>query len=158
MKLYFLRHGIAEDLQPGMTDAERRLTPEGIAEMRAEAQALKHLKLKIDLILTSPLPRARETADIVAEALDRKDCLREDVRLAHGCRLGDLQKMVEENPQAQRLMLVGHEPTLSMMAGQLLGDATLNLKKGGLIRIETDRIEPGQGLLEWLLTPTILTR
>lgn len=158
MKLYLLRHGIAEERRIGLPDHERHLTEEGVAEMRAVAAGLKRLKLRLDLILTSPFPRARETAEIVAEALEMQERLREEARLAPGCRLGDLQQIVENYPQAERLMIVGHESDFSVMAGQLVGGAAIDLKKGGLIRLETDRIEPGRGLLEWLLTPAILTK
>ena len=157
MRLYFLRHGIAEDPQPGQTDRERRLTSEGIAEMQREAEALKRLALKPDLIVTSPYPRARETAEIVAKALDLEKRLHEEDRLAPGSRFGDLQHIVEAYPEAQRLLIVGHNPDLPLMAGQLIGSAQLDLKKGGLIRVDADRVEPGQGILQWLLTPSLLT-
>jgi len=70
LHLFFLRHGKAEDIYAGITDADRKLTPEGIDEMRAEALALATLNPRFDLIYTSPYPRALETARIVAEAVE----------------------------------------------------------------------------------------
>jgi len=156
MKVYFLRHGIAEDHAASGSDRDRRLTEEGVAEMEKEAKGLKRLAPKLDLLLTSPYPRARRTAEIVADALGLSDRLHVDERLAPGFRLGDLQEIVEEHPHVLRLMLVGHNPDLPDIAGHLSGEANLDLKKGGLIRVDADMIEPGSGTLEWLLPPDIL--
>lgn len=156
MKLFFLRHGIAEEYRPGGSDSDRELTTLGIEEARREAQALKQLDLKLGLILTSPYKRARKTAEIVADILERPEILRIEERLAPGFRMGDLQQIVLENSETKRLMLVGHNFDLPHVAGQLIGGAHLQLSKGGLIRIDAERIEPGGGTLEWLLTPTVL--
>ena len=158
MKLYLLRHGKAEDYHPGGRDQDRELTPEGIEEVRAEAKALAHCKLKLDLILTSPYPRARKTAEIVAEELGLEDRLESDARLACGFRMGELQALVAARAGVERLMLVGHNPDLSVIAGQLAGGAAIDLKKGGLIRLDVHRMEPGGGILEWVLTPSLLIR
>lgn len=156
MQLYLLRHGIAEEGGWNTPDHARRLTPEGIEQMHAEAEALRRMNLKLDLILSSPLVRARQTAEIVANALEMRERLRNDPRLASGCRLGDLQGIIADYPQAERLMLVGHNPDLSLLTSQLVGGANVSLKKGGIARIHIDRIEPAKGELEWLLTPAIL--
>lgn len=156
MRLYFLRHGIAEEGSCTLPDDLRALTPEGITEMRRMASALHRKNLRIERILTSPLVRARQTADIVADALGLTDALQEDDRLAGGFHLGDVQQMVAECQPAERLMFVGHEPTLRYVATHLIGGGQMNLKKGGLIRLRTDRIEPGAATLDWLLTPDVL--
>jgi phosphohistidine phosphatase len=158
MKLYLLRHGIAEEHGPDKPDPDRRLTDEGVAEMRSEAGALRKLGLKLDIIVTSPYDRALQTAEIVADALEMKDRLEVDQRLAAGCRLGDLQEILGSRSGIQRLMIVGHNPDLPSMAGQLAGGAAIDLKKGGLIRLDVDRIEPGAGILEWVLTPGVLLK
>src|SRR5205823_1989669 len=95
----------------------------------------------------------KETAEIVARALDAENRLEEENALAPGFGLGDLQRIVEERSGIDRLMLVGHNFDLPNVAGQLVGGAAIDLKKGGLIRIDADRIGPGGGMLEWLLTP-----
>jgi phosphohistidine phosphatase len=154
MNLYFLRHGKAEDRQPGLSDFDRRLTSEGVAEMRQEGAGLAALKLRVDLILSSPLPRALETAQIVAEEFNLpKERLIEDGRLAAGVfALGNLQSLLEDHAQYDNVMLVGHEPDLSSLVHTLCG-AVIDMKKGGLACVDTARVEPGLGVLRWLLTP-----
>lgn len=158
MKLYLLRHGKAEDVSSTGLDKDRELTAEGIAEMRVEAATLASIKLKVDMILTSPYPRARTTAEIVAKSLGLEAHLRSDDRLACGFSLAELEELVEENGSIERLMLVGHNPDFADIAGELAGGAIIDLKKGGLVRLDVQRIEPGGGILEWVLTPTVLTR
>jgi phosphohistidine phosphatase SixA len=153
VKLYFLRHGIAEDVSSTGFDRDRALTDEGIAEMERAARGLKRLKLDLDLVLASPYTRARQTAAIVAHDLDLEDRLHEEPRLAPGFRLGHLQQIVAERPDARRILLVGHNFDLPTVAGQLAGGAEIDLKKGGLIRVDVDVIEPERGTLEWLLVP-----
>ncbi len=155
MRLYILRHGIAEE-RGGIPDGERRLTPEGIEKMQREARAFVRIGVDPEAIVTSPLVRAMETAEIVADALGLRDVLRVDDRLAGGFGLGDLQDIVAADPRVQRWMLVGHEPTLSMLGRVLTGGSAIDLKKGGLIVVETDRIEPGAGYLKWVLAPAVL--
>ena len=158
MRLYFLRHGIAEDARIDLSDAERRLTKEGIAEIEAEARVFTKMKMKLGIILTSPLPRASETAEIVAKALGIPSLVKVETRLAFGASLQDIRQMVSNHAALQNIMFVGHEPTLSSLAGQLVGGAAIALKKGGLIRINIDEVRPGAGVLEWVLTPAILLR
>ncbi len=160
MHLFFLRHGKAEDIYAGITDADRRLTTEGIAEMRSEALALAALNLRFDLICTSPYPRALETARIVAEAiaLPSEQFHIVPEMAAGGFRMGLLQTLTRKLPVNARVLCVGHEPDLSSVAGQLVGGAQIDLKKGGLIYIETIRPQPGDGVLRWLLSPRHLTK
>jgi len=155
MRLYLLRHGRAEDPGPGMSDRDRRLTPAGVREMEGVAAALVRLDLRPDLILTSPLPRAHETAEIVARALGLEGALRAEPRVL-SMDLGDLHQIAAENPGAARLLVVGHEPTLSLVAGRLCGGSAIRLKKGGLIRLDVDRCEPGGAELVWLIPPAVL--
>lgn len=155
LHLYFLRHGTAEERRPGLLDADRHLTPAGQDEMRAAAAGLAALDLNLDALFTSPLPRALETAQIVAAGIGLPpENVRVEARLEAGAfRLGGLQSLLETQPRSAHIMLVGHEPDFSMVVGQLIGGAAIDLKKGGLARVETTRIEPGSGVLRWLLTP-----
>jgi phosphohistidine phosphatase len=160
LHLFFLRHGKAEDWYPGITDADRQLTPEGIAEMRQEALAFADLNPRIERIYTSPYPRALETARLVAEALALPS---EQFHIvpemaAGGFRMGVLQTLTANLPPSARVLFVGHEPDLSSVAGQLVGGTQIELKKGGLIYIESIRPQPGDGVLRWLLSPRHLTR
>ncbi len=156
MRLFFLRHGIAEDAAMDQSDADRQLTPIGIARMQAEARGIRRLDLAIETIVTSPLARARETAEIVADELDMRDRLVLDDRLGYGFGLGALQHVVKDRHLNGRILLVGHEPGFSMVSGALIGEASISLKKGGLIDVETYSIEPGAGTLRAYLPPRVL--
>jgi len=152
MKLYFLRHGIAEEHRPGLPDGERHLTPEGVEEMRAVGRALKLLELELDTVLTSPLVRARDTARLAAEALGLEDRVREEIRLASGCGFQDLAAALEGVPEKARVLLVGHEPDFSTLISQLIGGGAVRMKKASLASVDAPRIAPGAGELRWLLT------
>jgi len=151
MKLYFLRHGIAEDHRPGHPDAERRLTAEGREEMRGVARGIRTLGLEFDAILTSPLVRARETAEFVAEALDAKKALRKEPRLA-GCDMGDLAALLEGQASKAKILLVGHEPDFSSLIGALTG-GRVRVAKASLACVACERVAPGAGELRWFLKP-----
>jgi phosphohistidine phosphatase len=128
--------------------------------MRAEARALAALNPRFDLIYTSPYPRALETAVIVAEAVGLpSDQFHSVPEMASGhFRMGVLQTLTRKLSPNARVLCVGHEPDLSSVAGQLVGGAQIDLKKGGLIYIETVRLQPGDGVLRWLLSPRHLTK
>ncbi len=155
MRLYLLRHGIAEEWRPDFPDEKRRLTAEGKRKVRLIAQGISKLDLGLDLIFTSPLPRASETAEIVADVLGCKELVNVDDRLAGGFSLHGARGIISDAGSAQSVMLVGHEPGFSMVASSLTGGSQIDLKKGGLIRIDTDEIAPGLGVLKWLLAPAI---
>ncbi len=160
MHLFFLRHGKAEDQYPGITDAQRRLTESGVAEMEIEARNLAGLNMQIDLLFTSPYPRALETARIVAEEMqlpERQFIIAEELA-AGSFDLGVLQSIVTGLPDNARVMFVGHEPDFSSTASLLTGGMQMVLKKGGLIYVEISRPEPDSGILRWLLAPRHLTR
>ena len=156
-KLYFLRHGKAA---PRATwegeDGLRPLTPEGEALMRREAKGLRRLGLAPDVIITSPLVRARQTAEIAAEALGARDRLVEDARLAHGFDARCLERLAAERPEAAELMVVGHEPEFSATIAELIGGGFVDMKKGGLARVDVGGPGLEDGVLAWLLTPSQL--
>jgi phosphohistidine phosphatase len=155
MELYFLRHAIAADFAPdGSGDAGRPLTEEGILKMREAARGIKRLGVQLDVLLSSPLLRARQTAEIVAETL-KIDVQIED-RLACGCTLIDLQPILEAHGSAQRIMVVGHEPDFSTLIGDLTGGSMVMMKKGALARVDLDVNDERDGELIWLLQPRVL--
>ncbi|MBW4674664.1 MAG: phosphohistidine phosphatase SixA [Desmonostoc geniculatum HA4340-LM1] len=141
MELYLIRHGIAEDKDLGIKDEERSLTKEGRQKTEKVAQQLVKLGLNFDLILTSPLVRARQTADIlIAAKLSPK--LEESSHLAPNGEISSwLVDWLEPRNYSQntQLALVGHEPGLSNWAEILLwgeAKASLVLKKAGMIGIK----------------------
>jgi phosphohistidine phosphatase len=152
MELYLLRHGEATAREPGVVDSERRLTPEGIAQVRCVAARLASAGVRPACIYSSPLPRALETAQLVAEALGMPDAVVVTERLA-GCSPGDAQAVIGD--RKEDVMLVGHNPDFELLIRWLTG-ARCALKKAGVARIRADVIEPGAGELRWLLSPGIL--
>ena len=154
MRLFLLRHGIAETTSKSLRDFDRALTAEGRAELEQIARGLHRLKVRPDPILTSPLVRARQTAEAVAPVLGGTLEIVED--LSAGAAFEDFQRLLRRYRGAQALMLVGHEPDFSQAAAALVGAApgALVLKKAGLIRVDLDGApELGRGRLRWLLTP-----
>jgi phosphohistidine phosphatase len=156
MKLLFLRHGIAEDAAGDMSDFDRALTKEGRGELEQIARGLRRLGVKPDIILSSPLIRARQTAELVAPVLQAPVQIVDELQA--GCTLDDMTKLLQRYPR-DTVMLVGHEPDFSTAAAQLMNADPRNvvLKKGGVIRVEVDgRAQAGRGRLSGLLTPKML--
>ena len=148
MHLYFLRHGEAD--WPGWTkpDDERPLTDFGKKEVRQVAKFLNRLKVKPGLIVTSPLPRALQTAEIAAEQLKTK--LRQDEALEPGFGVSQLRTVLKRH-RSKVLMLVGHEPDFSSVISALSG-ASLKLSKAGVALVDIDS-EAKEGRLLWLFPP-----
>jgi phosphohistidine phosphatase len=164
MNLYLMRHGIAvASDQPGMeSDSERPLTPKGVKRMRQAARGLRRLGLSFDAILTSPLVRAHQTAEIVAETLGLEDQLEEISELAPERSVDHLMSGLARFNDREHLLLVGHNPLLIRAFSFLISgkdNLEIELKKGGLCCIEIDRLPPGApGTLHWFLTPKQLRR
>jgi len=156
VKLYFLRHGVAPDPQTWEgDDFVRPLTADGRKRMKREAKALAKLDLTLDLILTSPLVRAQQTAAIVAQRLNLQHRLVEDERLGPGFGAERLGAILREHSDAGALMLVGHEPSMSATIGEIVGGARIELKKGGLACVEVDSAA-SSCTLAWLVSPKVL--
>jgi phosphohistidine phosphatase len=163
MKLYLMRHGIAEETGHGdpARDRERRLTPVGAERVCEIARGLRRLGVKPDVLFTSPLVRARQTAEIVAEVLGLTDRLEETEYLGVPPDSAALVRQISKlRPRPDGVMLVGHEPHLSELTALLIAGthgATLTFKKGGLARLEAPTLEAGRcATLEWLLPPRAL--
>lgn len=156
MEIYILRHGIAvERGTPGYKkDSGRPLTPEGEDKMHQIADAMLGMDLKFDLILSSPYVRTEQTANIVAGELDKEVTFTEYLKPG-GNALELIGEINDEKPQT--VLLVGHEPDLSNLISVLVtggSDARIELKKGGLCKLTTNKLVFGQcATLHWLLTP-----
>lgn len=160
MDLYLMRHGIAEDLDVhgGARDRDRRLTEKGVRQMRQIAQAMVELELEFDLILSSPFRRARETAEIVAEALGAERRLRFSDHLAVPPDSPKLLRQITTLRRVpERVLLIGHEPHLSELTALLVaGNPGLGItfRKGGLCRLAVKDLRADRcATLEWLLIP-----
>jgi len=164
MRLYFLRHGLAANREdwPAEEDFARPLTARGRDQLEHTAEILAALDLRLDVILTSPLIRALQTAEIVAKRLDMLDRLVQDRRLSPGFDAGQLPAILPAHPGAANLMLVGHEPDFSQIISALIGGGCVVCKKGGLARVDVPPVgawPPGTrlaGELVWLIPPSVL--
>jgi phosphohistidine phosphatase SixA len=147
MKLYFLRHGKADWPRWNKSDDERPLTPEGKIEVAAVAKLLGRLEIA-PIILTSPLPRASQTAEIAGKYLHAE--VREESLLRPGFDATRLRKILE-NFSGKNLMVVGHEPDFTHTIFQLTGGLTKLSKAGvALVELETGSMK---GELRWLVPP-----
>ena len=149
MKLYFFRHGEADWPNWNKSDDERPLTKAGAKEVRKVATLLSQLKIA-PLILTSPLPRARQTAEIAAQVLDAE--LQEASDLKPGFNAARLVKLMQEF-SGRDLMVVGHEPDFSRTIHELTG-GVIKLSKAGIALVDLDE-STRQGRLRWLFPPKI---
>ena len=154
--LYFMRHGEAGSHSAAADDDERRLSPSGIEVLRAAAPIWKRLNLRPDLVISSPLPRALETAELLMAGLELADPPIVDVRLSPGATWGDFARAMAAQPDVRRVMFVGHEPDLSQAACLLTGASAIRLRKGSIACIEFPGVpEPGSGEMAWLLDPDL---
>jgi phosphohistidine phosphatase len=164
MKLYLLRHGeAAERGDPRYADdALRPLTGAGTREVERLARALRHLEVAFDAIASSPLVRARATAEIVARGQRPRAPVLECAHLAPA---GDPKKLVSQlrglQPVPRSLLLVGHEPDLSGLVALWCTGGTrlldVAMKKAGLCRLEVETLRAGRcATLEWLVPPRVI--
>jgi phosphohistidine phosphatase len=160
MEIYCLRHAIAVTRGTGGydNDADRPLTEKGAGKMRRIAEAMNGLGLSFDVILSSPVLRARSTAEIVADELGLRKKLVFSDSLGTG---GGPEAVVAELNDSYRscgsILLVGHEPDMSELISLLLSggsEVAVTMKKGGLCKLSVDSLRAGRcATLEWLLTP-----
>lgn len=160
MELYLLRHGLAVEhgTRGFEDDFSRPLTPKGRRQLRKVSTAIQKLTGGFDLILSSPLARAKQTAEIVAAELKLKKRLKYSNALAPGGIAAILVRQLgREQPAPEKVLLVGHEPDLSRLISVLVTGSLqlqLDLKKGGLCKLEADTLRAGPcATLAWLLTP-----
>ena len=164
MKLYIVRHAIAAEAGTPEyeEDSLRPLTAKGKKKMQKIAQGLKELETEIDLILTRPYLRAVETAKILRKVfdLDRADVVETEhlSPIGYGDQLVNL--INEKYAAMENIALVGHEPSLGILASMLIsGDPNLSLtlKKGGICQLSVDTLQYGRcAILDWLLSPSQL--
>jgi phosphohistidine phosphatase len=159
MNLFILRHGIAVEHGAAgyKNDDERPLTSKGERKVWMIAEAMKALEISFDSILSSPLVRARQTAEIVAEALKARKRLELTDTLAPQESAEPLIEYLDEQGAVDDVLLVGHEPFLSQLISLLISgdtEASVLLKKGGFCKLSTEELKHGRcATLEWLLTP-----
>jgi phosphohistidine phosphatase len=161
MNLYIIRHAIAVDegSPEYEEDSQRPLTDKGKKKMRQIAKGLRALGVDLDMVISSPYVRAKETAEILADVFKMKDVTFSDNLIP----MGDPDLLIAEMNEkysVNSIALVGHEPFLSALIGLLVSENAgidMTLKKGGVCRLSADDLHHARkAALEWLLTPGIL--
>lgn len=158
MIVYFLRHASAGDpLSDAQKDESRALDKDGIAQCQDVGRALAALGVEADIIVSSPLKRAEQTAELVGRELGYKGKPIFDDALRPGAGYGAFQTLLAQHSSRENIFVVGHNPNLSDFLGRLISDsrtaAAIELKKGAVAKVE---LEGGQGLLHWCITPKIV--
>jgi phosphohistidine phosphatase len=159
MKLIFVRHAAAIERSDEISDEKRYLTPEGKVFFRKTAQTMLKNSIEPSLILTSPLIRAVQTADILAEILSYSGPLVVADELAPGFDILALQELFGKYQSVDELVLVGHEPDFSSLIVSLLNlPSGFNFKKGAAIKLKYDPTRPGKhATFKWLAMGTKIT-
>jgi phosphohistidine phosphatase len=160
MKLHLFRHGIAIDREDPAcpSDHDRFLTPKGIAKTQAAAHGMRALGLKPNVIMTSPLLRAVQTAEIACEVLGfpvKK--LRQSESLAADAKPADLFEELS-GLKAEEVICVGHAPNLDEVIAFAIGShtAVTSLKKAGLGSLEIESFAPPHGVIVGIYSPRAL--
>lgn len=160
-ELYLIRHGVAAERGDAWPeDAKRPLTDRGVRRLRKAAAALSALGVSFDVLLSSPLVRARQTAEILAAGLEPHPPVELSDALSPGAPYSTVLDELGRHARCRRIALVGHEPGIGALAARLIGSRqALVFKKGAIARIDVPALPPaGAGTLRWLVTPRLLRR
>src|ERR671912_998211 len=162
LELYLVRHAIAAERGPKYPDDRQRpLTPDGIKRFKEAVRGLVALDVGLDVILSSPLTRAEETATLIATGFKKRVPTEPLEALAPGGKPAAIVDAIKAHAKRhRRIALVGHEPDLGELASRLLGArGHVEFRKGAVCAIDEDGATPaGPGTLRWLLPPRMLRR
>lgn len=154
MLVYFLRHASAGTHKSNPArDEKRALDDDGIQQCGLIGRALAALETHVDLIISSPLKRATQTASLVANELAYERKIEVSPALRPEANYATFRDLMAKNSSQEAIMVVGHNPNLSEFLGRLVGGgarAGIDLKKGAVARVEVDH---NRGMINWLLTP-----
>ena len=159
IELYLVRHAIAAERGTEWPDdTTRPLTKRGISRFRECVRGLRELEVSLDEIFTSPLVRAKQTADILAAGMDGKPSVKMLEALGPGHTVQNVMAQLAKVAKRRRIALVGHEPELGELAAQLIGARhAIPFKKGGVCRVDLERLTPKDvGTLIWFVGPKVL--
>lgn len=159
MKLYFVRHAAAARKSSWTAeDGLRPLTRTGKKRFHTAAAALVSAgALAPDLIVTSPLVRARQTAQILAKTLPGSVKVVEDPRLGPSFDRRALHAILAENRSARSIAIVGHNPSFAEVLAEVTGTGSLNVRKGAIALVDLDSVAAPSGRLMWLTPPEIFS-
>ncbi len=158
-ELYLVRHAIAAERGEDWPDDDKRpLTTRGIARFEESVEGMRRLGVEVDEIFTSPLIRAKQTAELMASGLAGKPTVRTLDALAPGHTPGSVMAQLARAAKRRRIALVGHEPGLGELAAHLIGAGrALPFKKGGACRIDVESLTSRRaGALSWFVQPKLL--
>jgi len=158
MIIYFLRHASAgERMSNPKKDEKRPLDKTGIEQCGYVGRALTALDVQVDVIFSSPLKRAAQTASLVGNEMGYEGKLQLTDALRPEASFADFRKLLDKYAKYESVMAVGHNPNLSEFLGRAISEngceAMVDLKKGGVARVEMER---NSGVLHWCLTPKAL--
>ncbi|HEV2037821.1 MAG TPA: phosphohistidine phosphatase SixA [Candidatus Eremiobacteraceae bacterium] len=164
MEVYLLRHGIAQERDPKKypDDRLRPLTLEGLERMREIVRGMLKLGIEFDAVFDSGFTRARQTTEVVTDAyrIDSAD-IQTTPALEPDHNPAEVLALLEANKTVKRVLLVGHEPHLSLTVAFLIGGRdgdAFDFKKGAVVRIDTQAVKKGTGTLMYLLPPKVLRK
>lgn len=159
--MYLVRHAVAAERGPEWPDdAKRPLTEYGMSRFKGAVAGLTWLDVAIDEIFTSPLLRAKQTADLLAAGIEGKPAVKTLDVLAPGHAPAAVMAQLGKAAKQRRLALVGHEPDLGELAAYMLGATrALSFKKGGVCRVDLDGFTSKlAGSLVWFITQKMLRK
>jgi len=158
-ELYLVRHAIAAERgSEWPDDTKRPLTERGINRFKEGVKGLRRLDVTIDEVFTSPLVRARQTAELLAAGVEGKPPVKLLEALAPGHTSASVMSNLSKVAKRRRIALVGHEPELGELAAYLIGAGrALPFKKGGICRIDVGSLTSKRAAsLVWFVTPNVL--
>ena len=153
MILYLLRHAKAVKDAPDLKDDERKLTPRGKADAFKRAGKFRKKMAAVEVILTSPYPRAFETAEIFAAVLKKMDLIKSDSMFVPASRTEDILRHLRNFTRHNEVLVVGHGPWITELGSLLFSGSTqshINMKKAGLMILEVDVLAAGGAKLLYL--------
>lgn len=159
MDIYLLRHASAGEpkLNPARDD-ERKLDKEGIEQSHSVGRALSALNVRLDAVISSPLPRASQTAKIVAEEIGHKSKVLSEAALRPGATYADFRELLHRHSGEDAIMVVGHNPSMTEFLNKLLmGESApdaIELKKAAIAKVEKDGRK--QAILKWCLPAKLM--
>jgi len=159
-EIFILRHAHAEDVTEcqSRNDFDRKLTEEGIEKTKKISNFFKRLKEEVDIILTSPYRRTKETAEIFANNLDTKVTIKPEDFLSSGASSKDIAKGLLPYSSYKKVLLVGHAPDLEHFLGKLIGAERIKLKKSSIAKVILSNNVELSGELVWLVTSRIASK
>lgn len=156
MQLYFLRHAIA--VEPSDfdedSDSKRPLAAEGVKRMKQAAKGMKKLGLQFDDIVSSPYLRAKQTAEIAAKGILHKRAIHFSDKIVPNASFKEFTQLLKEYRDSERLLVVGHQPSIGKFLGRLIADegAEIDFGKGSLAFADLAIVgDPYKAELKWFL-------